>query len=84
MSRNPDAVDAIVFGIADGVSSGLEKSLTKELRKENPDGVSIFFHILGIAGSELAKAGVNSEIDPPFKSARDSEDERKGRRSRLT
>lgn len=77
MSRKPEVADAIVFGIADGVSSGLEKSLEIELSKRNPDGWSIFFHALGIAGSEIVKADVNSDIDPPFKSARESGEQRR-------
>ena len=77
MSRKPEVADAIVYGIADGVSSGLEKSLEKELSKGNPDGVSVFFHILGIAGSEFAKAGVNSDLDPPFRSARELDNGKK-------
>jgi len=80
MSRAPSLGDGIVYYGADVASVGLEDSLKKELRKRKPDGWAVLFEILGIAGSEVVKAGVNSQVAPPFVSIRDAENDQKKRR----
>ncbi len=71
MSREPNPLDEIAYGIADGTGSVLEKGLKRELGKKKPDGWSILFHGLGIFGTELAKALVNDDLDPKLESRRD-------------
>jgi hypothetical protein len=78
--KTPGFTDALVFYGADVVSTSLEGSLKRELRKKNPDGWVVLFQILGIAGSEVVKAGVNSQVNPPFTSMRDTENERETRK----
>ena len=81
MSREPTLVDGVAYYVADGISSALQDGLTSELKKKRPDGWTIAGEILGIFVSEATKVGVNSQVDPHFKSVRDArnEDRRKQR-----
>jgi hypothetical protein len=80
MSRIPSLGDGIVFYGADVASVSLQDDLKKELRKKNPNGWTVLFEILGIAGGEMVKAGVNSQVAPPFTSIQDAEAQRTGKR----